>query len=315
MTGCKGLWDAGRLAVVRGVGYPKPDRSHFRSMDIWQTGSPDRPVPTGWVGRWLDATGAGPAAAGLGRRHPAAAGRSGEKAAGVALPLTGFEPPAGALGAALAALSKPDPADPPAQALAARSARDPAGGDPGARPPRRGRGAEEHDGEAQRQGGSAGGQGALGRQLAAVPAASGPACRPGSTRSAWAASTPTPTRRAPSPGCSASWTRARDRVPAGLEADERGRRVVRRGLLRVRPAGARRTPATAPTTAPPDRVRRRPAVRGGYHGDQPSLTALDDGDLRVTTDFRSVYATLLERVLGTDAGRVLDGTRPALDFL
>jgi uncharacterized protein (DUF1501 family) len=56
-------------------------------------------------------------------------------------------------------------------------------------------------------------------------------------------------------------------------------------------------------------------VRGGFHGDQPSLTALDDGDLRVTTDFRSVYGTLLERVLDTEAGRVLDGARPALDFL
>jgi len=56
-------------------------------------------------------------------------------------------------------------------------------------------------------------------------------------------------------------------------------------------------------------------VRGGFYGDQPSLTALDDGDLRVTTDFRSVYGTLLEKVLDTEAGRVLDGTRPALGFL
>ena len=37
MTGLKTLWDEGRLAIVRGVGYPKPDHSHFRSMDIWQT--------------------------------------------------------------------------------------------------------------------------------------------------------------------------------------------------------------------------------------------------------------------------------------
>ena len=37
--------------------------------------------------------------------------------------------------------------------------------------------------------------------------------------------------------------------------------------------------------------------------------------VKVTTDFRSVYGTLLERVLDTEAGRVLDGSRPALDFL
>src|SRR4051794_4434413 len=51
MKGFKALWDDQRLAVVRGVGYPEPDHSHFRSMDIWQTGSPDRPVSTGWGGR------------------------------------------------------------------------------------------------------------------------------------------------------------------------------------------------------------------------------------------------------------------------
>ena len=90
----------------------------------------------------------------------------------------------------------------------------------------------------------------------------------------------------------------------------------RRDLLRVRPAGGRERQPTAPTTAPPARCW-SPAspVRGGFYGDQPSLTALDDGDLKVTTDFRSVYGTLLEQVLDTEAGRVLDGTRPTLDFL
>jgi uncharacterized protein (DUF1501 family) len=50
----KKQFDAGRLAIVRNVGYPKPDRSHFRSMDIWQTGQPARPGNSGWLGRWLD---------------------------------------------------------------------------------------------------------------------------------------------------------------------------------------------------------------------------------------------------------------------
>ena len=55
----KGLaqqWNNRKLAIVRGVGYPQPDHSHFRSMDIWQTASPSEPVSTGWIGRWLDAT-------------------------------------------------------------------------------------------------------------------------------------------------------------------------------------------------------------------------------------------------------------------
>ncbi|MGB6206305.1 DUF1501 domain-containing protein, partial [Mycobacterium sp.] len=59
----KGLaqqWNNRKLAIVRGVSYPQPDHSHFRSMDIWQTASPAEPVRTGWIGRWLDATGDDP---------------------------------------------------------------------------------------------------------------------------------------------------------------------------------------------------------------------------------------------------------------
>lgn len=55
MTGMKALYDAGHLAIVQGVGYPNPNRSHFRSMEIWQTAEPDRPAAEGWVGRYLDA--------------------------------------------------------------------------------------------------------------------------------------------------------------------------------------------------------------------------------------------------------------------
>lgn len=49
-------FDAGDVAVVNSVGYPNPDRSHFRSMDIWHTASAsDQYLDTGWVGRYLDA--------------------------------------------------------------------------------------------------------------------------------------------------------------------------------------------------------------------------------------------------------------------
>ena len=88
------------------------------------------------------------------------------------------------------------------------------------------------------------------------------------------------------------------------------------GLLRVRPAGGReRQRRHRPRHRRAGARRSAGAVGGGFYGDQPSLTDLDDGDLKVTTDFRSVYATLLEKVLDTDAGRVLDGTRPTLEFL
>jgi uncharacterized protein (DUF1501 family) len=46
-------------------------------------------------------------------------------------------------------------------------------------------------------------------------------------------------------------------------------------------------------------------VNGGFYGDQPSLTKLIDGDLAVTTDFRDVYATILESVLKSPAEQTL----------
>ena len=46
-------------------------------------------------------------------------------------------------------------------------------------------------------------------------------------------------------------------------------------------------------------------LQGNYRGDQPSLTRLIDGDLSVTTDFRDIYATILEKVLKTPAEKVL----------
>lgn len=50
----KGLWDEGSLAIINGAGYPEHNRSHFRSMKIWQTASPDAQATTGWLGNYLD---------------------------------------------------------------------------------------------------------------------------------------------------------------------------------------------------------------------------------------------------------------------
>ena len=49
----KSLWDEGKVAVVNGIGYPKPNRSHFRSMDIWHTAEPVDVAPDGWLGRMI----------------------------------------------------------------------------------------------------------------------------------------------------------------------------------------------------------------------------------------------------------------------
>jgi uncharacterized protein (DUF1501 family) len=51
----KALYDQGKLAVVQGVGYPNPNRSHFRSMDIWHSARPDSFERSGWLGRYVSA--------------------------------------------------------------------------------------------------------------------------------------------------------------------------------------------------------------------------------------------------------------------
>ncbi len=56
LTAFKGLYDDGNLSILNNVGYPNPDRSHFRSMDIWQSASGSSEyLSTGWIGRYLDA--------------------------------------------------------------------------------------------------------------------------------------------------------------------------------------------------------------------------------------------------------------------
>jgi len=54
MTAFKELFDDGKLAVVNGCGYPQPNRSHFRSMEIWHTANPQQYEPCGWIGHYID---------------------------------------------------------------------------------------------------------------------------------------------------------------------------------------------------------------------------------------------------------------------
>src|SRR5438874_3073084 len=55
LVGLKSLYDEGHLSIIQGVGYPNPNRSHFRSTEIWQTGSDaDRNESYGWLGKYFD---------------------------------------------------------------------------------------------------------------------------------------------------------------------------------------------------------------------------------------------------------------------
>ena len=316
MKGFKSLWDAKRLAIVRGVGYPKPDHSHFRSMDIWQSGSPDHPANTGWIGRWLDATRPDPLrVVSVGATLPPLA--VGTKAAGVALPLTEFAPPTGPIGAGVKQLAAVDPADPPSQAMAARATGTLLSATAVFGPPldAAGGSSDDEDDDQKTQGASAGGQGGLARQLEIVARC----VKAGVPTQVYAVSLGGFDTHADEKGTQSRLLGELDSAVsgflAGLDSDPRGSKVV----VAIYSEFGRRVAANASQgtdhgTAGPLLVAGHP-VRGGFYGDQPSLTSLDVGDLKVTTDFRSVYGTLLEQVLDTEAGRVLDGSRPTLEFL
>ena len=54
LTGLRTIFNAGRLAIVQRTGYPNSSRSHFQGTDIWSTANPSAPTGTGWLGRYLD---------------------------------------------------------------------------------------------------------------------------------------------------------------------------------------------------------------------------------------------------------------------
>ena len=128
------LYEARKVGIVQGVGYDKPNLSHFESMDIWQTGSPKHDISTGWLGRYLDRSPAGGSvvrAVAVGNRLPTALVRA--EQSGVAVPsfngFTFFDGPDGN-GSGTDPASEPHRlheaflhfadatlADPPAQAL------------------------------------------------------------------------------------------------------------------------------------------------------------------------------------------------------
>lgn len=313
LSGLKGLWDAQQLAIVRGVGYPNPNRSHFRSMDIWQSGAPDANVATGWIGRWLDAAGPDPLrAVSVGGTLPRIFG--GEKAAGSAVPVGQLTLPGGKLVAdGFAALSAPTAGAPP---LAARAAQ--VGGDLltvdhaiadmlAAHPEDPAATASAAGGLSAGAGAAAGsgtgryGGGTLDSQLALVARL----VKAGSPTRVYGVNLNGFDTHANEKDAHARLMTELDKGVSGffkdLGRDPNAGRVVLVAYSEFgRRVAANASGGTDHGTAAPVFVA-GPAVKGGFYGDEPSLTDLDQGDLKFTTDFRSVYATLLQEVIGVDA--------------
>ena len=121
MTGMHALWNKNQVAIVRGVGYPNSDRSHFSSMAIWQSAILGA-AKTGWLGRWVETQAEDPMLAiGLGSVLPPLL--AGEKRSGSVLPLGGLKLPTGSLASDCMKLSIANRNDNLLQATAARSMR------------------------------------------------------------------------------------------------------------------------------------------------------------------------------------------------
>ena len=303
LKGFAGLFADKRLAIVRGVEYPKPDHSHFRSMDIWQTASPGSPASTGWLGRWLDATGNDP-------RHAVSfepvlpVVLAGAGTAGASVPIgAGKRPPA--VQAALSGFGRQSPGEPPLQARAAHAFADLLPIDTMIHDlPSPSAATTEASGAAAT---ATGGHGALGPQLDLVARC----VEAGVATRVFSVSLGGFDLHADEKDAQQRLLTELDTAVTGFVHRMAGTPHGRNVVVAIYSEFGRRVRASASQgtdhgTASDVFLTGTP-VKGGFYGSQPSLTDLDNGDLKVSTDFRDVYATLLQDVLGTDPGTVLAG--------
>ncbi|MEV0330284.1 DUF1501 domain-containing protein [Micromonospora echinospora] len=307
LTGLKRLWDDGRLAIVHGVGYPRPDRSHFRSMDIWQTGTPDAPADTGWVGRWLDSTRA-PVEAAVSFEPVLPPLLVGRTRVGACVSYQGLELPDWVTPTMIAALGRVEPGEPDAQARAAaayadlvemgRLVREAA--DPIASP-------TAAEGTVPATG--TGGGGALAAQLALVARC----VEAGVPTRVYSVSLGGFDTHAGELAAHEVLLGQLDAAVAGFVTRMAGSAAGQRVAVVVYSEFGRRVRANASDgtdhgTAGPVLVAGA-RVAGGFHGAPSSLTDLDGGDLKATTDFRDVFGAVLASVLDADPEQHLDGYR------
>jgi uncharacterized protein (DUF1501 family) len=298
MKGFAQLWNRQQLAILRGVGYPQPDHSHFRSMDIWQTASPAEPVSTGWIGRWLDAGGDDPLrAVNIGAVLPPLA--VGEKYTAAALSTSGPPAKAEKFHTIMSALGNDDPSDTVAMAAvckAYRAARTTEATFASVKPV-----TEKHN--------------SLSTQLSMVA-------------NAVKARVPTRVYTVQLGGfdthANERETQQRllqtfDAAVSGFLQDMAGDTYGKNVVVLAYSEFGRRVRANASQgtdhgTAGPVFVAGVP-VHGGFYGEEPSLTDLNNGDLKFSTDFRDIYYELLLRTVGTDPTPSVGTGRTSVGFL
>jgi uncharacterized protein (DUF1501 family) len=282
-------------------------------MDIWQTASPAEPTNTGWIGRWLDATGDDPIrAVNIGSVLPPLA--VGSKCTAAALALGTPRPLTPAMSTAMDGFAHTDHADTSTDGMvcAAYQAErkvastfgailDPASTAGGTNP--------------SSAAGSAGGSSTLKDQLDVVARC----IKAGVPTSVYSVDLGGFDTHADEKGTQQTQLGVLDFALSGfltdMATDPHGQGVV----VMVYSEFGRRVAANASQgtdhgSAGPVFVAGVP-VRGGFYGEQPSLTDLNDGNLKSSVDFRTIYAEMLHKVLGADPTQVLGSTPPALGLI
>lgn len=313
MAGMKTLWDQKKVAIVRGVGYPNPDHSHFSSMAIWQTGSPVSHVSTGWLGRYIDSQPEDPMLAiSLGSVLPPLL--AGAKRSGSALPLGGLVVPTGNLAIDCQKLSKVSNKDSKLMAAAATSMRNLFSVSTQVAPVLKLPAPAAVDLPTV-NGGNAGGDSNLSQQLDVVAKL----IAAGSPTKVWSVSLGGFDTHADEANAQAELlgvvSKSIYKFMSQLKSTNRASDVT----IMVYSEFGRRVKGNASqgtdhgTSGPVFLIGEK--VKGGFYGDQPSLTKLVDGDLAVTTDFRDIYGTVLESILKTPAEKILGNWSGRTNFL
>lgn len=313
MSGIKSLWDQNKVAIIRGVGYPNSDRSHFSSMAIWQSASPKNENKTGWIGRYLDTQNYDPMnVINIGSVLPPL--MVGQRYVGSALPLGGLKLPNSKIARSCELVSRPNASDSKLMAQAASSIRNllnistditPVLAKPAISTPDL----------PTVNGGNAGGDTALTQQLDIIAKL----IAVGAPTKVWAASLGGFDTHANEKGAqsvllgtvSAAVTKFLSQVKTSqygkdvtvMIYSEFGRRVV-----------ANASQGTDHGTSGPVFII-GDNVKGGFYGDQPSLKNLTKDDLAVTTDFRDIYGSIADKVLGIPGEKILNNWKGRINFL
>jgi uncharacterized protein (DUF1501 family) len=303
LTGLRDIWADNQLAIVRGVGYPKQDRSHFRSMDIWQTASPTAPASSGWIGRWLDTSGDDPLrAVNVGSVLPPLAVGEKHVAAGLSVSIPQIPDD---VADTLDALSAPDPRDSPAMAAVRANYKaykttdsafsaftDKPLPDPTV---------------------------TAGRQLAEDLELVAQCVKAGVPTRVYMVTLGGFDTHADERGEHQRLLKALDDALTPflrqMGRSAHGRNVVVMVYSEFgRRVGANASQGTDHGTSGPVFLA-GPRVKGGFYGDEPSLTDLADGDLKTTTDFRDIYYELLSGTLSADPEPSVGPGRKPIGFL